>query len=65
MKRPDKRINLTQSCREVQMTILQALGLAFDLPEDYFLPYHSACDNQLRLLHYPQYCLPFLDQGSC
>ncbi|EPQ53023.1 Clavaminate synthase-like protein [Gloeophyllum trabeum ATCC 11539] len=41
------------TCREVELSILRALALGFRLPEDYFVKYHTASDNQLRLLHYP------------
>ncbi|KAJ7118265.1 thymine dioxygenase [Mycena epipterygia] len=40
-------------CYEIELTILRALALGFGLPEEYFLKYHTAPDNQLRLLHYP------------
>jgi len=39
--------------REVELTVLRALAIAFHLPEDYFTKVHSKADNQLRLLHYP------------
>jgi len=39
--------------REVELTVLQALAVAFHLPEDYFTKVHAVADNQLRLLHYP------------
>lgn len=32
---------------------LRAIALGMDLDEEFFLPYHSESDNQLRLLHYP------------
>ncbi|KAG6808301.1 hypothetical protein H0H87_000288, partial [Tephrocybe sp. NHM501043] len=38
---------------ELQKTILKALAVAFELPEDYFVQFHTKPDNQLRLLHYP------------
>ncbi|KAJ7246122.1 Clavaminate synthase-like protein [Mycena haematopus] len=38
---------------EVELTILRALALGLDLPEEYFVALHGAADNQLRLLHYP------------
>jgi isopenicillin N synthase-like dioxygenase len=41
------------TCYETEKVILKALALGFNLSEDFFLPYHSKADNQLRLLHYP------------
>ncbi|KAJ4470566.1 hypothetical protein C8J55DRAFT_537601 [Lentinula edodes] len=42
------------TCREFQLSILlPALALGLDLPKDFFLGYHEANENQLRLLHYP------------
>ncbi|THG95303.1 hypothetical protein EW026_g6327 [Hermanssonia centrifuga] len=41
------------TCREVELTVLRALALGLHVPEDYFIQYHVAADNQLRLLHYP------------
>ncbi|KAJ3516669.1 hypothetical protein NLJ89_g982 [Agrocybe chaxingu] len=41
-------------CYETEKMILRALALGFNLPEEYFLPFHSKADNQLRLLHYPR-----------
>jgi len=40
-------------CYELQKSVLKAIALGLSLPEDYFLPFHTAPDNQLRLLHYP------------
>lgn len=40
-------------CFELEKNIIKALALGFHLPEDYFLKFHTAPDNQLRLLHYP------------
>ncbi|TCD67332.1 hypothetical protein EIP91_000253 [Steccherinum ochraceum] len=40
-------------CREVELNVLRAIALGFHLREDYFVQYHQAADNQLRLLHYP------------
>ncbi|KAJ7155226.1 thymine dioxygenase [Mycena filopes] len=40
-------------CHEVEKNILRALAVGLAIPEDYFLQYHAAADNQLRLLHYP------------
>ncbi|CUM64840.1 uncharacterized protein PRCAT00002455001 [Priceomyces carsonii] len=33
--------------------ILRAIAIGMGLDEEFFLPYHSDSDNQLRLLHYP------------
>ncbi|KAJ7263451.1 Clavaminate synthase-like protein [Mycena rebaudengoi] len=44
-------------CHEIQLNVLRALALGFGLEEDYFLQYHTAPDNQLRLLHYPSVSL--------
>ncbi|KAJ2927753.1 hypothetical protein H1R20_g9337, partial [Candolleomyces eurysporus] len=41
------------TCYELEKHILRALAIAFDLAEDYFMPFHRKVDNQLRLLHYP------------
>jgi len=38
---------------QVELTVLRALALGLNLPEEYFLQYHTNPDNQLRLLHYP------------
>ncbi|KAJ3808128.1 hypothetical protein F5876DRAFT_90212 [Lentinula aff. lateritia] len=47
----DKFLN---TCGEFQLSILlPALDLGLDLPKDFFLGYHEANENQLRLLHYP------------
>ncbi|KAJ7657045.1 thymine dioxygenase [Mycena rosella] len=45
-------------CHEIQLNILRALALGFGLPDEYFDKYHTAPDNQLRLLHYPR-CISF------
>ncbi|KAJ3850292.1 hypothetical protein EV368DRAFT_45618, partial [Lentinula lateritia] len=45
--------NFYNTCREFQLSILlPALALGLDLPKDFFLGYHEANGNQLRLLHY-------------
>jgi isopenicillin N synthase-like dioxygenase len=41
------------ACYDTEKQILKALALGFNLSEDYFLPFHTKADNQLRLLHYP------------
>ncbi|KAH9841554.1 Clavaminate synthase-like protein [Rhodofomes roseus] len=40
-------------CREVELTILRALSLGLHLEEGFLEKFHTAPDNQLRLLHYP------------
>ncbi|KAJ6609998.1 thymine dioxygenase [Mycena sp. CBHHK59/15] len=49
----EKSLDFFWLCYEIELNILRALALGFDLPEEYFLKYHTAPDNQLRLLHYP------------
>ena len=46
-----------QACYELEKDILRAMAVAFDLQEDYFQQLHQVADNQLRLLHYPQYVI--------
>ncbi|KIP04361.1 hypothetical protein PHLGIDRAFT_76061 [Phlebiopsis gigantea 11061_1 CR5-6] len=46
-------IDFFWSCREIELSFLRALALGLAVSEDYFLQYHAAADNQLRLLHYP------------
>jgi len=41
------------ACYELEKNVLRALAVAFSLPEDWFLQFHKAADNQLRMLHYP------------
>ncbi|EMD39957.1 hypothetical protein CERSUDRAFT_112193 [Gelatoporia subvermispora B] len=41
------------ACREAELNVLRALALGLHLSEDFFVEYHEAADNQLRLLHYP------------
>ena len=43
-----------QKCRKVELNLLRALALGFGLEEEWFLSYHEAPNNQLRLLHYPR-----------
>ncbi|TFY83864.1 hypothetical protein EWM64_g140 [Hericium alpestre] len=38
---------------ELKFTVLRALALGLRLDEEFFVQYHQAHDNQLRLLHYP------------
>lgn len=51
-------------CSELQKDILSALALGFDLPEDYFVKFHTKPDNQLRLLHYPSIPLCALETNE-
>ncbi|OCH91839.1 thymine dioxygenase [Obba rivulosa] len=46
-------LNFFWTCREAELNILKALALGLNLPEGFLLEYHSAVDNQLRLLRYP------------
>lgn len=46
---------LLETCNETAREILRALAVGLALPEEYFLPFHSEANNQLRLLHYPRY----------
>ncbi|KAF8060253.1 thymine dioxygenase [Lyophyllum atratum] len=49
---------------ELQKTILEALAVGFDLPEDYFVKFHTKPDNQLRLLWYPSVPLKALEKNE-
>ncbi|KAI0917161.1 hypothetical protein AcW1_007571 [Taiwanofungus camphoratus] len=49
------------ACHKVEITILRALALGLQLSEDYLEKYHTAADNQLRLLHYPSVPITKLD----
>lgn len=41
-----------QRCRTTQMMVLKALALGMPgVPDDFFVPFHTLADNQLRLLH--------------
>ncbi|KAF8188900.1 thymine dioxygenase [Mycena galopus ATCC 62051] len=48
-------------CHEVELSILRALAMGLGISEEYFLQYHHALDNQLRLLHYPSVPLEALE----
>ncbi|KAJ7910872.1 thymine dioxygenase [Mycena leptocephala] len=51
-------------CYNIELNILRALALGFGLPEEYFVAYHAAADNQLRLLHYPSVPLEALEKET-
>ncbi|GLB45690.1 putative clavaminate synthase-like protein [Lyophyllum shimeji] len=51
-------------CFELEKTILRALAVGFDLPEDYFVKFHTKPDNQLRLLRYPSVPLHALETNE-
>ncbi|KAK0461812.1 Clavaminate synthase-like protein [Desarmillaria tabescens] len=40
------------TCYDVELNVFRALALGFRINEEYFTEYHSAADNQLRILHY-------------
>lgn len=40
-------------CEAISKHLLRAIALGMGLDEEFFIPYHSDSDNQLRLLHYP------------
>lgn len=42
-----------KTCEATSKHLLRAIALGMGLEEEFFLPYHSDSDNQLRLLHYP------------
>ncbi|KAJ6631697.1 thymine dioxygenase [Mycena sp. CBHHK59/15] len=46
----EKSLDFFWLCYEIELDILRALALGFDLPEEYFLKYHTAPDNQLRFV---------------
>ncbi|PHH68204.1 hypothetical protein CDD80_177 [Ophiocordyceps camponoti-rufipedis] len=41
-------------CRDVNYQVMTAIALAMGLEADFFQRFIDACDNQLRLLHYPE-----------
>ncbi|KAF5339985.1 hypothetical protein D9611_012413 [Ephemerocybe angulata] len=49
------------TCYELEKNLLRALGVAFELGEEYFTSVHKNADSQLRLLHYPS--APYEDEG--
>ena len=50
----DTRIlNFYQACTQLANQVLQALALALELPESFFVYNHSDRKHTLRLLHYP------------
>jgi len=52
------------TCYELELKILRALALGFNLAEEFFLPYHTVPDNQLRLLHYPSVPIDALEKNE-
>ncbi len=44
------------ACTELANTVLQALALALELPEDFFTTRHNQQNHTLRLLHYGPAC---------
>jgi len=60
----DACLDFYWTCRELELQILRALALGFRLPEDYFVQYHRAADNQLRLLHYPSIPVASLERDE-
>ena len=46
-------ITFYQACTKLANTVLQALALALELPEDFFAIKHNQTNHTLRLLHYP------------
>ncbi|KAG6809711.1 hypothetical protein H0H92_015046 [Tricholoma furcatifolium] len=51
-------------CFGLEKTILKALAVGLNVPEDYFAPYHTKPDNQLRLLRYPSVPLKALESNQ-
>ena len=46
-------LNFFSACNETAKAICQALAIALNLPEAFFVNNHNQQDNTLRLLHYP------------
>ncbi|KAJ3533915.1 hypothetical protein NM688_g7213 [Phlebia brevispora] len=42
------------TCRGISLDTLRAAALSSNLPEEYFVQYHSPAENQLRVLHHPR-----------
>lgn len=49
---------------KVSKFILRAIAVGMGLDEDFFIPYHSDSDNQLRFLHYPPTDVESLNSGK-
>lgn len=49
---------------KVSKDILRAIAIGMDLEEEFFIPYHSDSDNQLRMLHYPPTDAENLNNGK-
>ncbi|KIW77745.1 hypothetical protein Z517_07578 [Fonsecaea pedrosoi CBS 271.37] len=52
------------TCYGTALSLLRAVALGMDLPEDFFEGYHTKRDNQLRLLHYPPVEAALLRDGA-
>ncbi|KAH0841254.1 hypothetical protein AYO21_06867 [Fonsecaea monophora] len=52
------------TCYGTALSLLRAIALGMDLPEDFFEGYHTKRDNQLRLLHYPPVEAALLRDGA-
>ncbi|OAL29221.1 hypothetical protein AYO20_09274 [Fonsecaea nubica] len=52
------------TCYGTALSLLRAIALGMDLPEDFFHGYHTKRDNQLRLLHYPPVEAALLRDGA-
>lgn len=46
-------VNFREACTELANQVLQALALALELPENFFVDNHRDRNHTLRLLHYP------------
>nr|WP_321170109.1 2-oxoglutarate and iron-dependent oxygenase domain-containing protein [Mastigocoleus testarum] len=46
-------LNFYEACNQLANKVLQALALALELPENFFVDNHSNRKHTLRLLHYP------------
>src|SRR5438045_4631677 len=58
-------LSFYQACHGLSHSLLRALALGLSLPsEDFFLPFHSGLNNQLRLLHYPPIAAARLESGE-
>jgi len=52
-------------CSEISHKILMAIGMGLKLGDpEFFLKFHSGCNNQLRLLHYPPIAAAEIKNGT-